>query len=300
MESTGKTTVDTGAAAEAPRHATSWQIFCRNKMALVGLAFILFWVVIALLAPYIAPYNPLELNFGDKLVPPGTNGHWLGTDQYGRDILSRIMYGARISIWCGVISVGISLVIGTTLGGIAGYYGGGVSMVIMRIMDALSAFPSLLLAIVISTIIGGGMVSAMIAVGVVSIPDYARLMFSQTASIRSRPYIEAGVAVGLKNSQLIYRHILPNCMSQLLVKATLGLGSAILTLSSLSFLGMGVQPPTPEWGNMISEARSYIISGEWWMATFPGVAIVTSILGFNLVGDGVRDILDPRNRSSLN
>lgn len=288
------------AASQEPRHASAWQIFTRNKLAIVGLCFILFWVVVALVAPYLAPYDPTAINFSDKLVGPGVKGHIMGTDQYGRDILSRIMYGARISIWCGVISVGISLVIGTVLGGIAGYYGGILGIVIMRIMDATCAFPSLVLAIVIASVMGRGTVSAMIAVGIVSIPDYARLMFAETSSIRGRPYIEAGVAIGLKNGQLIARHVLPNCMSQLLVKATLGLGFAILTVSSLSFLGMGVQPPTPEWGNMISEGRSYIISGEWWMTTFPGLAIMTSILGFNLVGDGVRDILDPRNRTSVN
>lgn len=284
------------AASQEPRHASAWQIFTRNKLAIVGLCFILFWVIVAL----VAPFDPTGINFADKLVAPGVNGHILGTDQYGRDVLSRIMYGARISIWCGVISVGISLVIGTILGGIAGYYGGLVSIVIMRVMDAMCAFPSLVLAIVIASVMGRGTVSAMIAVGIVSIPDYARLMFAETSSIRGRPYIEAGVAIGLKNNQLIARHVLPNCMSQLLVKATLGLGFAILTVSSLSFLGMGVQPPTPEWGNMISEGRGYIISGEWWMTTFPGLAIMTSILGFNLVGDGVRDILDPRNRTSAN
>lgn len=288
------------AASQEPRHASAWQIFTRNKLAIVGLCFILFWVIVALVAPFVAPFDPTGINFADKLVAPGVNGHILGTDQYGRDVLSRIMYGARISIWCGVISVGISLVIGTILGGIAGYYGGLVSIVIMRIMDAMCAFPSLVLAIVIASVMGRGTVSAMIAVGIVSIPDYARLMFAETSSIRGRPYIEAGVAIGLKNNQLIARHVLPNCMSQLLVKATLGLGFAILTVSSLSFLGMGVQPPTPEWGNMISEGRGYIISGEWWMTTFPGLAIMTSILGFNLVGDGVRDILDPRNRTSAN
>ena len=288
------------AASQEPRHASAWQIFTRNKLAIVGLCFILFWVIVALVAPFVAPYDPTGINFADKLVAPGVNGHILGTDQYGRDVLSRIMYGARISIWCGVISVGISLVIGTILGGIAGYYGGLVSIVIMRVMDAMCAFPSLVLAIVIASVMGRGTVSAMIAVGIVSIPDYARLMFAETSSIRGRPYIEAGVAIGLKNNQLIARHVLPNCMSQLLVKATLGLGFAILTVSSLSFLGMGVQPPTPEWGNMISEGRGYIISGEWWMTTFPGLAIMTSIPGFNLVGDGVRDILDPRNRTSAN
>lgn len=282
----------------APRHASAWQIFCRNKLAVVGLCFILFWVLMALLAPVISPYEPNALDYAvDKQAP--CMAHLLGTDQYGRDILTRVLYGARISMWCGVISVGISLVIGTVLGGIAGYYGGVVSIVIMRVMDAMCAFPSLVLAIVIAAAIGKGTVSAMLAVGIVSIPDYARLMFAETSSIRGRPYIEAGVAIGLKNSQLIFRHVLPNCMSQLLVKATLGLGFAILTVSSLSFLGMGVQPPTAEWGNMIADARSYIISGQWWMATFPGLAIMTSILGFNLVGDGVRDILDPRNRTGV-
>ncbi len=285
---------------QAPKHASSWQIFCRNKLAIVGLCFILFWVILAILAPYIAPFDPLEIKFSDKLMGPGINGHLLGTDQYGRDVLTRILYGARVSIWCGVISVGLALIVGTILGGIAGYYGGLPSIIIMRVMDAMSAFPSLVLAIVIASVIGRGTVSAMLAVGIVSVPDYARLMFAETSSIRGRPFIEAGVAIGLKNSQLIARHVLPNCMSQLLVKATLGLGFAILTVSSLSFIGMGVQPPDPEWGNMIAEARSFIISGEWWMATFPGIAIMTSILGFNLVGDGVRDILDPRNRTSVN
>ena len=282
----------------APRHASGWQIFCRNKLAVVGLCFIFFWVLMAVLAPVIAPYEPNALDYPVKESAPYA-AHLLGTDQYGRDILTRVLYGARISMWCGVISVGISLVIGTVLGGIAGYYGGVVSIIIMRVMDAMCAFPSLVLAIVIAAAIGKGTVSAMLAVGIVSIPDYARLMFAETSSIRGRPFIAAGVAIGLKNSQLIFRHVLPNCMSQLLVKATLGLGFAILTVSSLSFLGMGVQPPTAEWGNMISEARSYIISGQWWMATFPGLAIMTSILGFNLVGDGVRDILDPRNRTGV-
>ena len=187
----------------APRHASAWQIFCRNKLAVVGLCFILFWVVMALLAPVIAPFEPNALDYSVSQVAPGVEGHLLGTDQYGRDILTRVLYGARISMWCGVISVGISLIIGTVLGGIAGYYGGVVSIIIMRVMDAMCAFPSLVLAIVIAAAIGKGTVSAMLAVGIVSIPDYARLMFAETSSIRGRPYIEAGVAIGLKNSQLI-------------------------------------------------------------------------------------------------
>lgn len=280
------------------KHASLWQIFIKNKLALLGLILILTWVFLALIAPYVSPFDPIEINFSDKLVEPGVNGHWLGTDQYGRDILTRILYGARITLWCGLIAVSISLVIGTALGGIAGYCGGATSIIIMRVMDAMSAFPSLVLAIVIAQVIGQGTVSAMVAVGVVSIPDYARLMFAETSSIKTRPYIEAGRAIGLTTPQLIVRHILPNCLSQLVVKATLGLGFAILTVSSLSFLGMGVQAPTAEWGNMISDGRGYIVTGQWWMTAFPGLAIMTSILGFNLVGDGLRDVLDPRNKTS--
>ena len=287
---------------EGIKHASIWQTFIKNKLALVGLILILFWAVLAIGASVFSPYDPLELNMADKLSAPGIaertgNFHLCGTDQFGRDIFSRIIYGARITVWSGVISVGIALSIGVVLGGIAGFYGGRIGNVIMRCMDAMMAFPSLVLAIVIASTMGRGIVSAMIAVGIVSIPDYARLMFAQTSAIKEVPYIEAGRAIGLSNKELIFKHILPNCLSQLMVKATLGLGFAILTVSSLSFLGMGVEPPTPEWGQMISEGRQYITSGEWWLTTFPGLAIVTSILGFNLVGDGIRDILDPRNRT---
>ena len=285
------------AEQEGIKHNSIWKTFIKNKLALVGLIIIVFWLIMAIFAPLITSYDPIGINTAEKLMAPGQGGHIFGTDNFGRDIFSRVIYGARISVWSGVISVGIALTIGVTLGGIAGFYGGRIGNVIMRCMDALMAFPSLVLAIVIAATMGRGIVSAMIAVGIVSIPDYARLMFAQTSAIKAVPYVEAGRAIGLNNWQLIFKHIFPNCLSQLMVKATLGLGFAILTVSSLSFLGMGVEPPTAEWGNMISESRSYIITGQWWMTTFPGLAIVTSILGFNLVGDGVRDILDPRNRT---
>ena len=285
------------AEQEGIKHNSIWKTFIKNKLALVGLIIIVFWLIMAIFAPLITSYDPIGINTAEKLMAPGQGGHIFGTDNFGRDIFSRVIYGARISVWSGVISVGIALTIGVTLGGIAGFYGGRIGNVIMRCMDALMAFPSLVLAIVIAATMGRGIVSAMIAVGIVSIPDYARLMFAQTSAIKAVPYVEAGRAIGLNNWQLIFKHIFPNCLSQLMVKATLGLGFAILTVSSLSFLGMGVEPPTAEWGNMISESRSYIITGQWWMTTFPGLAIVTSILGFNLVGDGIRDILDPRNRT---
>ena len=282
---------------EGIKHNSIWKTFIKNKLALVGLIIIVLWLIMAIFAPYITSYDPIGINTAEKLMAPGQGGHIFGTDNFGRDIFSRVIYGARISVWSGVISVGIALTIGVILGGTAGFYGGRIGNVIMRCMDALMAFPSLVLSIVIAATLGRGIVSAMIAVGIVSIPDYARLMFAQTSAIKAVPYVEAGRAIGLNNWQLIFKHIFPNCLSQLMVKATLGLGFAILTVSSLSFLGLGVEPPTAEWGNMISESRSYILTGQWWMTTFPGLAIVTSILGFNLVGDGIRDILDPRNRT---
>lgn len=280
-------------------HVPVWRVFVRNRMALIGFILIVFWVVLAVFAPWIATHDPVVPNVTDKLLSPGQNGHLLGTDNFGRDIFSRIIYGARISIWAGLIAVGISFGIGVPLGALAGYKGGWVSNVIMRLMDALSAFPSLILAITIAVTIGQGTTSAMIAVGIVSIPDYARLTFAQTSAIKAMPYIEASHAVGQRVPTILAQHIFPNILPQLLVRATLGLGGAILTISSLSFLGLGVQPPTAEWGNMIAEGRHYVISGQWWMTTFPGIAIMTSILGFNLVGDGIRDILDPRVRTGL-
>lgn len=280
-------------------HASTWRVFTRNKLALVGLILILFWILMAVCAPLVATHNPNDPVMAEKLLGPGQSGHLLGTDNFGRDIFSRIVYGARISLWVGLVSVGIALGIGLPLGGLAGYKGGRLGNVIMRCMDALSAFPSLILAIVIAVAVGRGIGSAMLAVGIVSIPDYARLTFAQTSAIKNMPYIEASRAVGEKNIAIIFGHVFPNVLPQLLVRATLGLGTAILTISTLSFLGLGVQPPTAEWGSMISEGRHYIISGQWWMTTFPGLAIMTSILGFNLIGDGIRDIMDPRVRTGL-
>lgn len=286
-------------AEKNPQHIPAWRVFIRNKLAVVGLLLIVFWVSMAIFAPFVAPYDPIVPDVKNKLMAPGMEGHLLGTDNFGRDILSRILYGARISIWSGLISVGIAFGIGLPLGGIAGYKGGAVSNVIMRLMDALSSFPSLVLAITIAASIGQGIASAMIAVGIVTIPDYARLTFAQTSSIKNMPYIEASRAVGKRPSATVLQHIFPNILPQLMVRATLGLGSAILIISSLSFLGLGIAPPTAEWGNMISEGRLYIVSGQWWMTTFPGLAIMTSILGFNLVGDGIRDVMDPRVRTGL-
>ncbi|WP_151734395.1 ABC transporter permease ['Paenibacillus yunnanensis' Narsing Rao et al. 2020] len=282
--------------AAPSKPTTLWSLLLHNRLAAVGLAFILLWTVIALIAPWIAPYDPYATDMANKLQPPSA-GHWFGTDNFGRDILSRVLYGARISIWTGLIAVAISFFIGVPLGGIAAYYGGRTGTVIMRVMDVLLSFPSLVLSMAIAASIGAGLSSAMIAVGVVGIPEFARLMFGQTVSLREKEYVEASRAIGVKDSVILYRHILPNALAPLLVQATLGMGFAILTASSLSFLGLGVKPPIAEWGAMISEGREYIISGQWWLVTFPGLSIATSILGFNLLGDGFRDVLDPRLRS---
>jgi peptide/nickel transport system permease protein len=262
----------------------------------LGLFFIVLWTVAALLAPIISPYSPYDPNTVEKLQPPSA-AHWFGTDNFGRDIFSRVLHGAQISIWTGLIAVGISFCTGVPLGGIAAYYGGVTGNVIMRVMDTLLAFPSLVLAMAIAASIGPGLVSAMIAVGIVGIPEFARLMYGQTVSLREKEFVEACRAIGLKDSVILFRHIFPNALAPLLVRATLGMGFAILTAASLSFLGLGVKPPVAEWGAMISEGREYIISGEWWIVSFPGLAIATSILGFNLLGDGLRDVLDPRLRS---
>lgn len=273
------------------------RLLLSNRLAAVGLVFIVVWTLLAIIAPAIAPYEPNAPETIHKLEAPSA-AHLFGTDNFGRDIFSRVLYGARISIWSGLIAVGISFLVGVPLGGVAAYYGGVLGNVIMRFMDMLLAFPSLVLAMAIAASIGPGLSSAMVAVGIVGVPEFARLMFGQTISLREKEFVEAGRAIGLKDSVILFRHILPNALAPLLVRVTLGMGFAILTAASLNFLGLGVQPPTAEWGAMISEGRGYIISGQWWIVSFPGLAIATSILGFNLLGDGLRDVLDPRLRSS--
>ncbi|WP_407055003.1 ABC transporter permease [Paenibacillus dendritiformis] len=273
------------------------KLFLRNKLAALGLFLIVLWTLLAIAAPLVAPYAPDATQLDAKLQGP-SGEHWFGTDQFGRDIFSRVVYAARISIWTGLIAVGISFFIGVPLGGIAAYYGGWIGNVIMRVMDIFLAFPSLILAMAIAAAMGPGLISAMMAVGVVGIPEFARLMYSQTIYLKEREFVEASRSIGVKDGTILVRHIFPNALAPLLVRITLGMGFAILTAASLSFLGLGVRPPLAEWGAMISEGREYIITGEWWLVTFPGLAIATTILGFNLLGDGLRDVLDPRLRTS--
>lgn len=264
----------------------------KSKTSFVGLCIILILIITAILAPIIAPYSPTDQSIIDRYQSP-SGTHWLGTDELGRDIFSRIIYGTRISIQIGLITVGISMVIGVLLGGIAGYFGKWADQIIMRLIDILMAFPSILLAIALVAVLGPSLQNAMIAVGIVGIPQFARIVRSAVLSVKETEYIEAARAIGAKHKRIFLQHVLPNSLAPIIVQATLGIGTAILDAAGLSFLGLGAQPPTPEWGAMLSDGRSALQTAPWVVA-FPGIAIFLVVLGFNLFGDGLRDALDPR------
>ncbi|WP_078060550.1 nickel transporter permease [Desulfotomaculum copahuensis] len=270
----------------------AWRRLRQNKIAIAGAVIVLALILAALLAPVLAPHNPLSGNIIDRLQAPSA-AHWFGTDSQGRDVLSRIIYGSRISIQVGVISVGIALLIGTLIGAAGGYYGGWVDNVLMRVVDIMLAFPSILLAIAITAMLGPELKNAMIAIGVVNIPFYARIVRSTVLSVKETEYVEAARAIGGNDLRIIFRHVLPNCMAPVIVQTTMGIGTAILDAAGLSFLGLGAQPPTPEWGAMLSDGRSVMQQAPW-MMFYPGLAIMLVVLGFNLLGDGLRDALDPR------
>jgi peptide/nickel transport system permease protein len=270
-----------------------WKIFRRNHGALAGLLLLAAWSVAAAGAPHIAPYDPLALTGASRQSP--SPFHLLGTDLLGRDLLSRMLFGARISLSIGLISVGIGLCVGGLLGLVAGYYGGGVDSVIMRLIDALLAFPGVLLALVVIAALGPGLVNVMVAVGVSSVPLYARLVRGSSLSIREQEYVQAARAVGSSDRRIMLRHVLPNLVGPIIVLSTLQVGSAILIGSALSYLGMGAQPPAPEWGLMTVDGQAYL-SSAWWISTFPGLAIFSVVIGFNLTGDGLRAALDPRTK----
>lgn len=246
----------------------------------------------AALAPVLAPYDPLDQDLYRRLEPP-SSANVFGTDDFGRDILSRVIYGARISLRIGLISISIALSVGTTLGLIAGYKGGWFDTAIMRLMDIMLAFPSILLAIAIVAVIGPGIDNVMVAVSIVMVPQYARLVRASVLSIREMAYVEAARALGARDFRILRSSVLPNCMAPLIVQSTLSLGTAILDAAGLSFLGLGAQPPTPEWGAMLSGGRELLLKAPWVM-TFPGLAIFIVVLGLNLFGDGLRDALDPK------
>jgi len=289
---------------ETKRETKSHELIRRlkyNKSALFGLLIVFIIVLCALFADYIAPNdpNPSPPQLANKLKPgfwseKGLEGTPLGTDGLGRCVLSRIIYGSRVSLSAGFVAVGIAMVLGITFGVIAGYYGGWIDSLIMRIVDIMFAFPALLLAIVIVAVIGTGLEKAMVAIGIVYTPQMARIIRSSVLYIKQMEYIEVQKAIGSSDWRIIFRHIIPNSIAPVIVYGTLMLATAILDCAALGFLGLGAQPPTPEWGAMLSKSYSYIMSGSWWAATFPGIAILFSVLGLNLLGDGLRDILDPR------
>ena len=275
-----------------------WEYFSKNKGAVLGLALIILFIIISLLAPLISPYSPSEV-FPDHLrLPPvfsegGNSSFLLGTDDVGRDILSRLIYGARISMGIGLAVVVLSASIGTTLGLFAGYFGGRVDWAVMRLVDILMAFPSILLAIVVVSVMGPGISNAIIAVAIVAVPSFTRIVRASVLSEKKKQYVMASKTFGAGSLRIMFKEILPNCMAPLIVQATLGFSDGILNAAALGFLGLGAQPPTPEWGIMLSDARAFIQSSPW-MVTLPGLCILVVVLGFNLFGDGLRDALDPR------
>ena len=275
-----------------------WKHFRRSRGAFIGMIVVAFLVLVAVFADVIAPYAP-DMQFRDALLLPPAwleGGNWsfvLGTDPVGRDILSRLIYGARFSLFIGLIVIALSLCGGVLLGLVAGFFRGGLEVVILRLMDIILAVPSLLLALVIVAILGPDLFNAMLAIAVVYLPHYARLTRASVIAQAKRDYVTASRISGARNLRLMFVTILPNCLSPLIVQATLGFSSAVLDAAALGFLGMGAQPPTPEWGTMLADAREFILRA-WWVVTFPGLAILITVLSFNLMGDGLRDALDPK------
>ena len=291
-----ESTMDETTESQLPKVETFkfWKELARHKGAMLGLAVLLLWAALAVVAPFITPHDPLRQQLGDALKDPSLTNP-LGTDYLGRDILTRILYGARYSLAIGFAAVAIGALLGIPLGAISGYYCGLVDLIIQRFIDILLSFPGFLLALSLVAVLGVGIENVVIAVGVGVTPSFVRLVRASTLSIRQLTYIEAARCIGANDFKIIFHHVLPNAMAPVIVQATLSLGSAILLAAGLGFLGLGVQPPTPEWGTMLGEGRNYIFSNPN-MATFPGIAIFLTVLAFNMVGDGLRDALDPHLR----
>jgi len=270
----------------------AWRRLKKNKLAMIGLGIIIFLIIIAIFAPLVSPYNPIGRVKEESSLSPSM-AHLFGTDLLGRDIFSRVIYGSRISLEVGVVAVGISVTIGLFFGAIAGYFGNVPDVLIMRVADIFFAFPYILGAIAIMTILGPGIMNIFIAIGILGWASFARIFRGSILSIKNKEYIEAARALGASNFRIIIKHIFPNAFAPIIVYATMNVGSAILVEAALSFLGLGVQPPTPAWGKMLSESLNYIDIAPW-MMLFPGIAIVITVLGFVLLGDGLRDAFDPR------
>lgn len=293
--SSATTMPTTGAALDVRQRTKAgwWRLLLKNPVGMVGAVIVLLTVITAIAAPIIAPYDPADQQ-AQRLLSPSSD-HFFGTDELGRDTFSRIIFGARVSLEVGMIAVLVSLVFGGLLGILAGFFGGTVDNVIMRFVDILFAFPGLILAIVIAGLLGPSSRNAMIAIGVIYAPAFARVIRGSVLSVNNEPYIEAAQVAGATNSRLIRQHILPNIVAPMIVLITVYLSSAILAEAGLSFLGLGTQPPEPSWGGMLNAARSYMEISPW-MAIAPGLAIMVAVLGLNFLGDGLRDIFDPRLR----
>lgn len=274
--------------------AAIWRRLLKNRMAVVGLVILFIIVLAAILADVIFDYETMVIQQSASLrLKPPSSEHWLGTDEVGRDILARIVHGARVSLPVAFATIAIAAVIGGILGAIAGYGSKRTDNIIMRIMDVFLAIPSILLSITLVSALGASMWNMLLAISISNIPPFARIVRASVLTIKNEEYIEAAQAIGGDDSRIIFKHILPNCMAPLIVQSTLSIAGSILAISSLSFLGLGIQPPTPEWGSMLSSGRQYI-RYAWWVCAFPGIAIMLTILSLNLLGDGLRDALDPK------
>lgn len=272
----------------------------KNPLTIAGLSGVIILIIIAILAPWVSPYPKHALgttNIKDKLIPPNAT-HLFGTDELGRDVFTRVVYGTGISLRVGILAIGLALLIGVPLGVVAGYSGGRIDDVVMRVTDVFLSFPPLLLAMAISVTLGPSLQNAMIAIGIAWWPWYTRLLRGEATSVKERSFIEAARSLGASKIKVVFKHVLPNCLTPIMIQASMDFGSVILTSASLSFLGLGAQPPTPEWGLMVSTGRTYFLT-QWWIVTFPGIAIFVTVLSFNLMGDGLREILDPKMRRQI-
>jgi peptide/nickel transport system permease protein len=272
----------------------AYRLWRRSPLSVVGTVLVGMILLVAVLAPWIAPYDPLAQDFSVRLQPP-SRAHWFGTDQFGRDIFSRVVFGSRIALEIILIVSVISGGLGALVGWVAGYFGGRMDEVLMRLTDMFLAFPSLVLAMAFAAALGPSLPNMIFAISLVTWTPYARLARGETLRTKALDFVEAARAMGASDMRIIFRHVLPMTLSVLIVQLTLRMGTIVLTAAGLGFLGLGAQPPTPEWGAMVSDGRNYIVD-QWWMSTLPGAAIAAAVLGFNLLGDGIRDILDPRLR----
>jgi peptide/nickel transport system permease protein len=291
-----KTWESSGGGGATEEILKALRYFRRSPLAIAGATIVTAWILVSIFAGQVAPYGPLQQDIVNRLQGPSAT-HLMGTDQLGRDVLSRIIYGGRVSLPIGFLVVALSVITGTVLGSIAGYFGGAVDTALMRITDMVMGFPAIILAMAIAAALGAGLDKSTLAIVIVWWPSYARIVRSLVLTVRENEYVTASRAVGCRQGRILLRTVLPNCMAPAIVMATMDIGNAILTFSGLSFLGLGAVPPTPEWGSMV--ASGILVFDQWWVSAFPGLAIMSVVMGFNFLGDGLRDALDPRLRRSI-